>query len=290
VKPAPFQYYPAKSVEEATTLLGHLGGDGHVLAGGQSLLPMMNFRLARPEHLVDINPIAELSYVRRDNGHVVVGALARQAAVERSDVAESVPLLVEALKHVAHPTIRHRGTVVGSIAHADPAAELPCVAVALDGEVTLTSARGERTMAASDFLLGPFATARRPDELVTEVSFPVAQPQSGYAFAEFTRRHGDFAVAGAAVAVALDGSRISEARIALCGVGPRPLRAEAAEARLLGEDADDDLVLAASAAAVEGLEPPADVHGSPEYRARVARAQVRKALTTALGRAREAGR
>jgi CO/xanthine dehydrogenase FAD-binding subunit len=289
VKPAPFQYYPARSVEEATTLLGDLGDGGHILAGGQSLLPVMNFRLARPEHLVDINPVAELSYVRRDNGHVVVGALARQAAVERSDVAESVPLLVEALKHVAHPTIRHRGTVVGSLAHADPAAELPCIAVALDAEVTLASVGGERTMAASDFFLGPFSTARRSDELLTQVSFPVAQQHSGYSFAEFTRRHGDFAIAGAAVAVTLDGSRISESRVALCGVGHRPLRAQAAETVLLGAEPDDDLLLAASEAALEGLEPPADVHGSPEYRARVARVQVRTALATAVGRAREAG-
>jgi carbon-monoxide dehydrogenase medium subunit len=251
----------------------------------------MNFRLAQPEHLVDINPIEELAYIRRDDGSLAVGALARQSAVEHSDEARThVPLLVEALESVAHPPIRHRGTVVGSIAHADPAAELPSVALALGAQVTITSASGARTVGADEFFLGPFETVLEPGEFVTEVAFRIPAAGSGYAFSEFARRHGDFAIAGAAVNLAFDGDRIADAAIVMCSVGPLPIRAQAAEEVLRGEAPDDELLAAAADRAVEGLSPGADIHGGGDYRVGVARAQVRRGLARALERARGGAR
>jgi carbon-monoxide dehydrogenase medium subunit len=287
MKPMAFEYHPVRTLPEATSLLAELGEDGRILAGGQSLVPLMNFRLAQPEHLVDINLIDELAYVRAKNGRIAIGALARQATVERSEeVRRRVPLLAEALGFVAHPPIRHRGTVVGSIAHADPAAEMPSVAVALRARITLASAQGQRTLAAEQFFLGPFETALQTGELVVEVDYPVASAGSGSAFVEFARRHGDFAIAGAAVALELDGDRIGAATVVLCGVGPRPLRARAAEERLHGAVPDESLFVAAAGDAVVGLEPAGDIHGGTEYRVRVARAQVRKAIALAVERAR----
>jgi aerobic carbon-monoxide dehydrogenase medium subunit len=288
VKPPSFEYHVARSTGEATALLEELGEEGRILAGGQSLVPLMNFRLAQPEHIVDINPIRELSYVRRDNGSLAVGATARQADVEHSeDARRHVPLLHEALKSVAHTTIRHRGTVVGSIAHADPAAELPTVAVALGGTITVTKASGSRTVPAEDFFVGPFETVLEPGELVTEVSFPTARPGSAHGFVEFARRHGDFAIAGAAVNLVFEGRRVTDASVVLFSVGPRPIRAGASEDLLRGQAPDADLVEAAAARAVEGLHPGSDMHGSATYRIRVARTQVRRALTAALDRAQE---
>jgi CO/xanthine dehydrogenase FAD-binding subunit len=287
VKPATFEYHAARSVDEATSLLGELGEEGRVLAGGQSLVPLMNFRLAQPEHLVDINRIDELAYVRRDNGSLAIGATARQASAEKAaETREQVPLLYEALGLVAHETIRHRGTVCGSIAHADPSAELPAVAMALGATVTIASASGSRSVAADEFFLGPFETVLEPGELVTEVSFPVAESNGAYGFVEFARRHGDFAIAGAAVSLTLDGESISDASIVLCSVGPTPVRATAAEALLRGGGTDEETVAAAADAAVEGLSPPGDMHGDSPYRIRVARTQVQRALTRALERSR----
>jgi aerobic carbon-monoxide dehydrogenase medium subunit len=287
VKPPPFEYHRAQTVSEALGVLAELGEDARILAGGQSLVPLMNFRLAQPEHILDINPIEELAYVRRENGTVVVGATARQSTVEHAEETRAgVPLLVAGLRHVAHPPIRHRGTVVGSLAHADPAAELPTVALATNASLTLASSDGVRTVAAEDFFLGPFETALEPGELVTEVRFPAASQGSGHAFVEYARRHGDFAIAGAAVTLALDGGRIADASIALCSVGPRPLRAGSAEELLRGAEATDELLDEAAERAVEGLEPGGDIHGSTEYRIGVARTQVRRALSLALERAR----
>lgn len=286
MKPAAFEYHRVETTEEAVEVLGRLGEDGRVLAGGQSLVPMMNFRLAQPEHLVDINRVGELSYIRRDNGELTIGATARQAAVERSaEAGADVPLLREALRFVAHPPIRHRGTVVGSIAHADPAAELPSVAVACNARLVLTSTSGSRTVSADDFFLGPFETVLEPGELVTEVRFPKTPPATSHAFVEFTRRHGDFAIAGAAVTLRFDGDRIADAAIVLVGVGPRPYRAAAAAELLRGQVPGAELVAAVAERAVDGLQPGADIHGGTEYRIGVARTQVGRALSLALARA-----
>lgn len=287
MKPAAFEYHPVRTLAETTALLAELGDEGRILAGGQSLVPLMNFRLAMPSHLVDINHVEELSHIRASGGRIAIGALARQWQVERSEeVVRNVPLLPEALKLVAHPTIRHRGTVVGSMAHADPAAELPAVALALDAQVTITSVGGSRTVPAEEFFVGPFETVVRPGELVTEVSFPVAPPSSGHAFVEFARRHGDFAIAGAAVALTLANDEVHDVRIVLCGVGPCPLRASSAEEWLRGAAPGDAVAGAAADAAVAGLKPSADIHGSSEYRVRVARAQVFSAISIAMERAR----
>ncbi len=288
MKPAAFEYHPTRTVAETTALLAELGGEGRILAGGQSLVPLMNFRLAQPPHVVDINGVAELAYIRPSGDRVAIGALARQAQVERSEhVQRDVPLLAEALKWVAHPPIRHRGTVVGSIAHADPAAELPAVALALDAQMMITSASGSRAVPAEEFFVGPFETVVGPGDLVTEVIFPTV-PRTGHAFAEFARRHGDFAIAGAAVTITLDGDKIGDARVVLCGIGPQPLRAHGAEEKLREAVPDEGVVAAAADAAGEGLQPSADIHGSSAYRVRVAQAQVRSAISTAVKRARVA--
>jgi CO/xanthine dehydrogenase FAD-binding subunit len=287
MKPSAFEYHRPGSVAEAVEVLGQLDDEGRILAGGQSLVPLMNFRLAQPTHVVDINRLGDLDYIRAEDGAVRVGALARQSTVESHPaVAERVPLLAEALSLVAHPSIRHRGTVVGSVTHADPAAELPSVVLALDATMTLRGASGERRVPARDFFLGPFETAIEPGELAVEIAFPTSAPGTGYAFEEFARRHGDFAIAGAAVTLTLDDGLVAEPRIVLCGVGPVPLRATAAEASLDGTTADEAAIEAAGVAALEGVEPPGDMHGGTRYRIGVARAQVRRAIAQAVERAK----
>jgi len=270
VKPAPFTYHRASSASEAVAMLASAGEEASVLAGGQSLVPLMNFRVAQPAHLVDINYVDELDYIRLDDGWLAIGARTRQAAVERSDeVARAAPLITEALGQVAHPPVRHRGTVVGSVVHADPAAELPAVVLALDGEIVLRGPDGERRVAAAEFFTGALMTARRPGELVTEVRVPAGGgDDDGHAIVEFSRRHADFAVAGAAV---------SGDAIALFGVADTPVRATGAEdlARQRAGAAD------IAAAATEGLRPNEDVHGGSAYRRRVARACVERAVSRA---------
>jgi carbon-monoxide dehydrogenase medium subunit len=255
--------------------------DTSVLAGGQSLVPMMNFRVALPGNLVDINFLDELDYVRLDDGWLAIGARVRQSAVERSDlVAREAPLMTEALRFVAHPPVRHRGTVVGSIAHADPAAELPAVLRALDGQVVLRGELSERRVPAGEFFEGPLMTTLVPGEMITEVRVPARSPAGG-AVVEITRRVADFAIAGAAVSLWEDGAQ--PAAIALFGVGPIPVRAEAAE-RLLS-DSSGAPASEVGAAAMSELSPSGDIHGSAEYRRRVAGVCVERALA----RAREGG-
>jgi aerobic carbon-monoxide dehydrogenase medium subunit len=274
MKPAPFTYHRATTAKEAVEMLAAAGDEGSVLAGGQSLVPLMNFRVAQPAHLVDINFVDELDYIRVDDGWLAIGARTRQAALERSgDVAKAAPLLSEAIRSVAHPPVRHRGTVVGSVVHADPAAELPACVLALDGELVLSGPNGERRVPAREFFTGPLMTAKEAGELVTEVRVPAAGGNGGgHALVEFSRRHADFAVAGAAVA--------GDA-IALFGVADTPIRAASAE-RLLAED-ESATAADVAAAATEGLRPNEDVHGGTDYRRRVARACVERALTRARG-------
>ena len=287
MKPAPFAYHVPSALTEALAVLDELGEEGRVLAGGQSLVPLMNFRLAQPTHLVDINRLDELDYIRRDDGVLAIGARARQSALERSQEARGVaPLLVEAVAQVAHPPIRHRGTVCGSVAHADPAAELPAALLALDAEVVASSRQGERRIPIHEFISGPFTTTLAPGELVREVRVPVSGAGSGYAFAEFSPRHGDFAVSGAAVLLQLEGGRVERASVALCGVAGMPVRAAGAEQSLRGARGSEEELEAAAAAAVEGLTPSADLHGGSAYRRRIARVCVRRAINLAFSRAR----
>ena len=275
MKPAPFTYHRATSAREAVDMLASASGDASVLAGGQSLVPLMNFRVAQPAHLVDINYVDELDYIRVDDGWLAIGARTRQSAVERSEeVARAAPLMSEAMRSVAHPPVRHRGTVVGSVVHADPAAELPAVLLALDGEVVIQGPSGERRVAAADFFTGPLMTAKEAAELVTEIRVPAANGNGAgaHALVEFSRRHADFAVAGAAV---------SGGAVALFGVADTPVRAAAAEELLAGDGAAaaEDV----AAAATDGLQPVSDVHGGADYRLRVARACVERALRRARG-------
>jgi CO/xanthine dehydrogenase FAD-binding subunit len=244
VKPAPFDYAAARSLDEA---LGLLGEDAKALAGGQSLVPLLNFRLARPELLVDINGLSELAGLERSDGRLLIGALTRQSALERSElVAAGWPLLTQAVRLVGHPQIRSRGTVGGSVAHADPAAELPVALAALDARFTAQSPRGRRTVGAGEFFIGPLTTALEPDELLVDIEVPAPHDRAGSAFVEHARTHGDFAIAGAAAVVA----PTEHASIALMGAGPAPLRAPAAE-RALVEGAEPQEAAALAASAVE---------------------------------------
>lgn len=287
MKPASFAYHVPSSLTEALGLLAELGEEGRILAGGQSLVPLMNFRLAQPSHLVDINRLDELDYIRREDGALVIGARVRQSRLERSEEARAAcPLLVEAVSCVAHPPVRHRGTVCGSVSHADPAAELPAALLAMGGEVVLARRQSERRIPLQEFIAAPFTTSLQPGEIVREVRAPESPPSAGYAFVEFSPRHGDFAVAAAAVLVETEDGRLTRAVISLCGVGPVPVRASGAEGALAGGAGSREEVAAAAARAVEGLEPSSDLHGGADYRRRVAEVCVRRALETALNRAR----
>ncbi len=272
MKPPPFAYSAPDSVEEALALLADLGSDGKVLAGGQSLVPMLNMRLAAPTHLVDINGLgAELGGIEASDDGVRVGALARHAAVQGSAAAAAVlPLLRQALVQVAHPVIRNRGTVVGSLAHADPSAEMPAILCLLGGSVQVASVDGERTVAAADLFAGPMETSLRPGELIVSSWFPVLPERTTTAFLEVTRRHGDYAVCGVAVAVTRDGDgAITGARAAYVSMSDTPLVLDLTEA-LVTRPAPGDRVEAAGRLAAARVTPDSDIHATAEYRRHLA--------------------
>ena len=288
MKPAPFAYHRPATVDEALTVLARHGGDAKPLAGGQSLIPAMNFRLARPAVLVDLNRIAALAGIRGSADGLRIGTMTRQRAVERdTTVARDAPLLAEALPHIAHPQIRTRGTVGGSLAHADPAAELPAVMVALDATFDLRGPRGKRSIAAAEFYTGLFTTALAPDELLVEIAIPRPAPRSGSAFVEVARRHGDYALAGVAAVVALDDAgRCREARIALLSVGDGPVLARKAAQAITGAAPTAEAIKAAAdAAASKDIDPPGDIHASAAYRRQLVGVLVRRALQRACERA-----
>lgn len=283
MKAAPFELHVPTAVDEAVSLLAAHGDDAKVLAGGQSLVPMLALRLARFEHLVDVNRVTELSTVARHDGWLRVGAMVRHRTAARDAVIlDTVPLLARATRLVGHFQIRNRGTVGGAIAHADPAAEQPAVAVALGAVVEVASSRGTREVPAADFFDGTFSTALAADELLVAVRFPIWPTNSGYAVEEVARRHGDFAIAGVVCAVTVAGDAVDRAAIGLFGVGATPVRATAAEGALVAGAPLDDV----AAAAVDGLEPFDDLHGTADYRRRVARVLVRRAAERALEEAR----
>jgi carbon-monoxide dehydrogenase medium subunit len=287
MKPARFEYDDPGSEDETLDLLARHGDDSKVLAGGQSLVPLMNFRLARPARLIDINRIDSLSFIKLEDGRLVIGAMTRHTDLERSQaVAQGWPLLTEAIGWVGHPQIRNRGTIGGSVAHADPAAELPAAFAALDASFRVRSKRGRRTVGWNEFFVSAFTTSLAQDELVTAVEVPALAPGSSAAFVEYARRHGDFALGGAAVTlkVGRDG-RCEGATIALVSAGPAPVRAHAAELQLRGAKLDDSSIRAASAEAVKGLRPTSDLHGSTEYRIGLLQTMTERALTKAAQRA-----
>jgi carbon-monoxide dehydrogenase medium subunit len=288
VKPAPFDYHRPDTTDEALAILADLGGDAKPLAGGQSLVPAMNFRLARPAVLVDLNRIAPLAYIEESpDGGLLIGPMTRQRAAERSGrVARKAPLLFEALPWIAHPQIRNRGTVGGSVAHADPAAELPAVMVALDARFLLRSRTASRTVPAQDFYTGILTTVLGPDELLTEVQIPPRAPAARAAFVEVARRQGDFALVGVAVELVLDDAgSCASVRIVLLSVGDGPVLAAGAMAVLAGRVVGAAAIEEAARVAAEiDIDPPGDIHASPAYRRHLARVLVRRALLEAVER------
>ena len=286
MKPPVFDYIAADTVEAALAALASAGADAKLIAGGQSLMPMLNFRLARPTLLIDINRIPGLDGIRVDGDRVRVGALVRHHKLETStEIAEHLPVVHEAMAHVAHLAIRNRGTIGGSLSHADPAAELPLMAVLLDAELTIRSARGTRVEKAADFFVDALTTTLAPDEMMCEIAFARTKPGTGWGFEEFARRDGDFALAAASALLRIEGGRIAEPRIALMGVGVTPLRATAAEALLAGQAPDAELFQKAAEAVRAAIEPNSDLHASADYRRHLAGVLTERVLTAAAQRA-----
>ncbi len=290
MKPPPFGYSAPKALDEALLLLQEHGEDARPLAGGQSLIPLMSLRLARPSHLVDLADISELGSIVVEGSYLVIGAMVRERSAERhDDVRRLAPLLAQALPLIGHPAIRSRGTIGGSLAHADPAAELPAVALLLGAELVAQShARGTRTIKAADFFSGFFTTALEPDEILTAVRIPRPGPGTGSSFEEVARRHGDFAMVGAAAVVRLEDGHIAETSVALTGVSDVPVRATEVESILRGAEPTEEAFATAAEEAARALSPPADLHGSSAYRRHLAAVLMRRTLKVATKRAREA--
>ncbi len=286
MKPAPFRYLLPASLDEALSMLNEHAPEGRVLAGGQSLVPMMNFRLARPAVLIDLNQIPALAHISDRDDHLAIGAMTRERTIEFSPLVRSgTPLLVEATKHVGHLPIRSRGTLGGSLANADPAAEYPAVIRALDCSLIVCSVRGERRISADQFFDGPLSTTMEPDEILTEIHIPKAPPGSGCAFVEIARRHGDFALAGVAAQVTLVEGVPTDIHLAACGVGPGPVRLAAAEAAFLRLGNSREALQSIAEAAAAEVDPDDDVHASAEYRRRLAGVMTGRAISAAIRQA-----
>jgi carbon-monoxide dehydrogenase medium subunit len=284
MKPAPFEYLAPATLDDAVGALATTGGDAKVLAGGQSLIPMMALRLARPAVLVDINRLPGLDAIREASGMLEIGALVRQRALERW-AAGRAPLFTEVLRAVAHPPIRNRGTVVGNVVHADPASELPALLLCLEGVVVARGPRGERMIPADRFYRAPLTTALEAAELATAVRFTLPKAGAGWGFAEVSRRHGDFALVGAVAVLArgADGT-VARARLAFFGAGGTPVRGLAAERALEGRAPSATLLADAARAAAAALSPDGDIHATAAYRRRVAATLAERTLTAALAR------
>jgi aerobic carbon-monoxide dehydrogenase medium subunit len=287
MKPAPFRYVKVSSVAQALSLKAEHGDDARFLAGGQSLIPAMNFRLARPAVLIDINALSDLAgRAEVEAGQIRLGALTRYRALERdSHFLKRYPLFADALPHIAHPQIRNRGTIGGNLSHADPASELPAIAVAMQARLHLKSVTGEREVDACDFFIGLLTTDMRQDEMLVDITLPAWEPRSGACFVEVARRRGDFALAGVAAIVTLDMlGRCSKVRLALCGVGETPVDASGAAAFLIGETFSDNTVEAVAASVQRMIEPAGNVHATPGYQRHVAGVLTCRALRAARQR------
>ena len=291
MKPPRFDYVLPRSLDEALSVLAEHGEQAKVLAGGQSLVPLLNFRLVRPGYLVDLNEIPGLDGIRVDGGRLHIGAMTRQRAVEMSPLArERCPLMADAMPQIGHVQIRNRGTVGGSLAHADPAGELPAVVAALDGELVLRSRRGERRLTPAQFFVGYLTTAVEPDELLVEARVPVTPPRSGAAFMEVSRRHGDFALVGVAATLTLDDAGVCTAcSLAVTGVGPTPVVPREAAASLVGVKPSAEAFDNVARRVAAGLTPDSDLHASGDYRKHLAGVLTRRALARAAARV-EGGR
>ena len=285
MKPAPFRYIRALSVDDALAALAGHGDDAKVLAGGQSLIALMNLRLIRPAVLVDINRLADIAYVRQENGTLAIGALTRQSAVESSDlIAHQCPLMGEAIRFVAHRPIRNRGTIGGNLAHADPTSELPAVAVALGATFVAQSHKSQRTIAADNFFVAPLTTRLGADELLTEVRVPVWPAGQGWSFMEVSPRAGDYAPVGVAATLRAADGVCRAARLVYSGVGPRPIRVDKAEQMLVGRPSREATFREVAEIAAEQVDPTSDFHATAEYRRDLVRVLTRRALVVALDR------
>jgi CO/xanthine dehydrogenase FAD-binding subunit len=291
MKPAPFDYYAPTTVEEALDRLTELGYSGKVLAGGQSLIPAMNFRMARPTALVDLNKVKELSYIKPTaDGGLAIGTMTRDSVVEEDRlVNERYPILVKTIKHIAHRQIRNRGTFGGAIAHADPAAQLPAAALLLDANFKILSKSGERWMKATDFFIGPFMTVLEPEELLVEVVFPPMPANTGGSYQQVSRQKGGYAQAAVITTVTMDGSdKVKEARVALFSVGETALLAKKANEVLAGQVATPEAIEEVAAYIAENeCDPGTDIHGTEEYRRNLVHVLVRRSLTEAVQQARK---
>lgn len=287
MKPAAFEYHAPTNLSDAMALLARFGEDARPLAGGQSLVPLMNFRLARPGHLIDLNGIDEMNFLKTANGGLRIGAMTRQRQLERSSaVRRRWPLLTDATRYIGHVQIRNRGTVGGSLAHAFPSAELPVAMVTLGAEFVLKTTTGQRIVRAEHFFLATMTTVLEPGELLSEIRVPALPADTGWSFQELSRRYGDFALAGAAALVTLDDKdNITRARLTLTGA--TPIRAVKAEAAVLGKKPSETLFRDVARRATEGLEQNSDMHASAEYRCRACEVLARRALTQAGQRAME---
>jgi CO/xanthine dehydrogenase FAD-binding subunit len=289
MKPAPFKYIAASSLEHALALKAEHGDDAKFLAGGQSLLPTMNFRLARPAILIDINEISELAGIRASDGVTRIGALTRYRALQRDAAfAQAFPLIGEALPHIAHPQIRNRGTVGGNLSHADPASELPAIALALGARFRVQSAKQERCLEASDFFVGALTTDLQPDEMLVEIELPLTKPRTGCCFMEIARRRGDFAIVGAAAMMTLgQGGECIAVRLTFCGVGETPIDASSAAEALVGHQPTEAAIIDVARSVQSLIDPGGSVHATADYQRHIAGVLTERTLQTANLRARD---
>lgn len=290
MKPAPFEYYAPDSIEQVVELYSQYGGEAKILAGGQSLVPAMNFRVVQPSALIDLNRVAELSYIREDKDVIRVGAMARERHLEfDASIERSAPLLHEAVPFIAHPQIRNRGTIGGSIVHSDPAAELPVLMTALNARLKAKNAAGERWVDAKDFFVGMFTTALEPDEILVEIELPFSPPRTGWSFMEVAPRAGDYAMMGVAVLVTLDeNGNCQKAKLVYLNAGEGPVEATEAAASLEGQSIDDKLIKsAAEHASQQEMSPFGNMHASADFQRHLAKVLTQKALQQATQRAGE---
>jgi CO/xanthine dehydrogenase FAD-binding subunit len=289
MKPAPFKYIRASSLDHALSVKAEYGEEARFLAGGQSLIPSMNFRLARPAVLIDINGLAELASIDLE-GEIRLGALTRYCALERnSGFLGACPLFADALPHIAHPQIRNRGTIGGNLSHADPASELPAIALAMQARMKIKSSRGERELDASEFFVGILTTDIRPDEMLAEIVLPPLPRATGACFMEVARRRGDFALAGIAAMVTLDEKGdCTGIRVTLCGVGDMPIDASAAAASLIRQRCTDQAIEAVAAEVRNAIEPAGNVHASADYQRHIAGVLTQRAIRVACTRVHHA--
>jgi len=289
--PGSFDYHAPQSLDEAIKLLGELGDDAKVLAGGHSLIPMMKLRLAEPTHLVDINGLSDLDYIKEDNGYLCIGAMVRESALESSDlIAEKYPILKDTSEVIADPLVRNLATVGGNIAHGDPANDHPATMVALNAEVVLKGpsgllGNGERMVPIDDFFVGPLMTALEQNEILTEIRIPIANGKSGAAYKKLERKVGDYAIAGVATSLQFDGDNCSSAGIGLTNVGPTPIRAAAAQDALIGTPVSNNDIENAATLAADASKPVGDHRGSEDYKRAVVKTLTARAIQTAKERA-----